>query len=92
MAVSFLLVVWCAIAGLLDAKNANPKRGFVADGCTGSNCSEANLLNASGWFYSYHVSDPYHGSIVPDETARFTPMHWCSNVLNATIFSFVCEH
>lgn len=45
-----------AAAGLLASGAAaapNPKRGVVADGCTGASCPDGGLLTALGWHYAY---------------------------------------
>ena len=73
---------------LRPAHTVNPKRGFVADS---TNCDDAVLLNASGWFYNYNLWNPYRVQSGQRKSggnctqalstgridARFTPMNWC---------------
>ena len=64
------------------------KRGFVADGCSGSSCTDVKLLNP-GWYYDYNPQDKFADSTNPDGyTLLFSPMHWCEP-LNASIPSTV---
>lgn len=71
MAMQSKTFVACCIAvastcfGAVDTATATsaavyrPKRGYVADGCTGSNCTDPTLLTSIGWYYAYNVGDPY---------------------------------
>jgi hypothetical protein len=80
---------------ILSALTATPimagysaKRGFVADGCRGSTCTDVKLLNP-GFYYDYNPSDKFaDSSNEQGYPALFTPMHWCLP-LNATIPSTV---
>lgn len=53
----------------------SPKRGYVADGCTGSSCPDPQLLSGAAWYYDYDLSDPYGPSAYKE--GRFVPMSWC---------------
>ena len=59
------------------AAQVKPKRGVVADGCTGASCPDGALLSNLGWYYDYNSADPWYGSKVSDESMKFVPMHWC---------------
>jgi hypothetical protein len=83
MARTFSLLSIVFLPSLLFA--ANPKRGFVADGCKGSSCLDSSLLTAAGWFYDYNANSPYAPSA--SDTFRFAPMAWCIDDINATVNS-----
>lgn len=69
----------CLAVGALAVARAAPtaKRGVVADGCIGTNCTDGALLSNLEWYYDYNVADPWYGSSVANENVKFTPMHWC---------------
>lgn len=71
------------------AAAASPKRGFVGDGCpsTWTNCTEAKLLTAASWHYSYNVADNYYATT--HSADGFVPMHWCLSSLNDTVPAWV---
>jgi hypothetical protein len=84
-----LLLSASAAAFFAAAATANPKRGFVGDGCkTGwTNCTAATLLTKSSWHYSYNPSDPYYATT--GRTDGFVPMHWCLSSLPLPVPSYV---
>ena len=49
----------------------SPKRGYVADDCSGPLCN-GNILLDAAWFYAYNPGSPYN------VTGSFVPMHWCT--------------
>ena len=71
----------------VTAASIKPKRGWVADGCTGSSCTDPQLLGNLGWYYDYNVADPFGDEATASE--RFAPMHWCLSTLNSTVPRYV---
>lgn len=65
--------------GLLALAQGAPtaKRGVVANGCGGPNCTDGALLGSLGWYYDCNTEDPWYGSSVVNESIKFAPMHWC---------------
>jgi hypothetical protein len=74
------------------ASALSPKRGYVADGCTGMSCTDFSLLTGASWRYDYNYGDPNCGlsSSCPAAIANsFVPMAWCLNDVSATIPPYV---
>ena len=83
-------------------RTVHPKRGFVADGGSGSprSCDDPLLLNRSGWYYDYNVGNPYQdGEATAGDCARanasgrldarFAPMNWCLRSMDTPVASYV---
>jgi hypothetical protein len=73
MSILLLLLLASAAAA---APTPHPKRGFVADGCTGTACQDLALLTGASWYYAYNPGDPYAPGSTPPHN-NFVPMHWC---------------
>ena len=62
------LLAGAALAASASAAAAGKlaKRGWVADGCTGSSCADPALLGALGWYYAYNPT----GALLPRRAAQ----------------------
>lgn len=72
-----MLLRGCLLAvSAIAVAASSAKRGFVGNGCKGSACEDANLLDKCAWYYSYNAEPNYNvtnGDVAPS----FVPMFWC---------------